>query len=411
MPHRVVITGMGCITPFGLGVLKNWDALLALRSCISPITAFDASDLPVRIGGQIDPALVAELNPEKNPKIQIDRASILTCAAIQEAIQSAKLLPDQLEKTGCLLGTGYGTIQSTEANYVRFLTQNEPFYPLLIPLAMNNAMAANAAIMFNLKGINQTIFTACSAGTNAIGSSYRLIKDGYADTLVAGGVDCPLVYYQLKAWTKIRAVSRANDTPEQASKPFCLNRDGFVLSEGAAFLVLERYDLARKRKANILAEIVGYGTNCDAKHITAPDPHQQGEAISGALADANLTPDAIDYISAHGTATKLNDTVETLAIRLAMGPSADSIPVSSLKSQTGHMIAASGALEVQMAIQMMAANTLLPTMNLTTPDPTCDLDYVPNTARTGVKIDYVLKNSFGFGGNNACLVLKRGALA
>ncbi|KAF0134534.1 MAG: 3-oxoacyl-acyl-carrier-protein synthase II [Candidatus Saganbacteria bacterium] len=408
MKRRVVITGIGAITPLAIGVIDNWNKLIKGTSGVKKIGLFGVDNLKIKIGGELTLLEIPEELKDLSPKT-LDRSTIFAIIAVNEALKSADLHEKEkrdLFRIGIILGTGFGTIQAKEGNYVNILEHKKPMYPLIIPKAMDNAPASEAAIYFGLKGINLSLFTACSSGTNAIGTAFRLIRDNYEDTLIAGGVDTPITYHILDAWSKLRVLSKRNDDPQRASCPFSKNRDGFVLSEGAGFMVMESYERAQERKAMILAEIVGYGATCDALHVTAPDYLEQSNAISLAIKDAGVSINDIDYISAHGTATKLNDATETKAIKRVFKDRSYEIPISALKSQIGHTIGASGAIESIFAIQMMRHNILLPTINYTEKDEECDLNYIPNKAVDTDKIKYVLKNSFGFGGSNASIVLK-----
>lgn len=402
---RVVITGYGVSTPFGFGINYNWDNLIKAKSCIKFITEFDTNELRTKFAGtlaKIDP----DTYPKKiNPK-NLDKTTLYTLLTIKETLESAKLKPEEKNSIGLILGTGFGTILSKESHHFRVMGEKKPPFPLIIPKAMDNAAASEAAIFFGLNGINQTVFSACSSGLNAIGNAYRLIKDGYETAIIAGGVDTPVSFWTIQNWNKLRVLSTYNKNPEKASKPFSKDRDGFVLSEGAGFLMLECYDNAIQRNAPILAEIIGFGSTCDAKHITAPGIEQQCKAIEKAIVEAGIQKKEIDYINAHGTATKLNDLCETEVIKKVFKDYAYKIPVSSTKSQLGHTIGASGALEVIFSIKMMQSEIILPTINLDEQDELCDLDYVPNKPIKH-KVKYFLKNSFGFGGSNAALIIKK----
>ena len=405
--NRVAVTGMSAITPFGVGIEIAWEKLIKGHSCIRQIQAFETGNLKTKIAGEI-------LGIDYNEHLSgldihnLDSCTILTLLTVKGLLENKDLglTSGELREGGIIIGTGFGTICSKEENFIRVLAESKPMFPLIIPRAMDNAPASEAAIYLGLKGINQTIFTACSSGLNAIGNAYRLIKDGYENVMIAGGVDTSITKYNLEAWSKLRVVSTRNHDPTGASRPFSKGRDGFVLSDGAGFLLLENYDKAVERQVPIYAEIIGFGATCDAQHITAPSFQEQARAIMLALKEAEITADDVDYISAHGTATKLNDVIETKAIKAALGEKAYAIPISSLKSQIGHTIGAAGAIELIFTIQMMLNNTILPTINFEERDDECDLNYVPNKAIKVGQIRYAIKNSFGFGGNNASLAIK-----
>lgn len=401
---RVVVTGMGSVTPFGVGVNLLWKNLVDGHSCVDSIRRFDCSKLKCKIGGVI-PDIQYENHLNIINSSKFDTATLIAMIAIQEALQEAHFEAHEISSLGLILGTGFGTIQTKEENFVNTLTFHKPIYSLIVLKAMDNAIAGEAAIQFGLKGINQTVFTACSSGLNAIGNAYRLIRSGYEECIVAGGVDTPITFYMMESWGRLRILSTKNNAPKNACKPFCADRDGIVLAEGAAFLVLEEYERAKNRGAKILCELVGFSTNCDAKHITTPDYKQQALVISKTLKDANITMNEIDYINAHGTATIINDRIETLAIKEVFGEN-NMIPISATKSQLGHAMGASGAIETICTIKMMENDMVLPTINLNKTDPDCDMNFVANSIRK-IKVNYALKNSFGFGGNNAALVLKK----
>lgn len=405
MKHRVVITGLGLITPIGVGVTQNWQALRQGRCCIKPISSFDASNCRIKLCGEISNIDCNSLLPNIRTD-RIDRSVVLSLLAAQEAIRDANLNTTQCNETGVMVGTGFGTIQTKEETYLNASSNDAGIHSLIILKGMDNAAASEIAIRFGLKGINQTIFTACSSGAMAIGDAYRLISQGHEKRVLAGGVDTPITQFLIKAWDKLHVISRCSD-PTNASQPFSKGRDGFVLSEGAAFLVLEDADAAENRGAPVYAEISGFGANCDAKHLTTPDPDTQRIAINKALDDAQIRPDQIKYINAHGTGTVLNDQIETQAIKKTFGQQAYKIPISASKSQLGHMIGACGAAEAILTVLMMQNKLILPTIHYEEPDPLCDLDYVPNIAREVISMDYALKTSFGFGGANAVLVFKK----
>ena len=398
----VVITGMGLVSPFGIGLDLHWEKLLDQHSCINHITTFDTESVKTKFAGLINDNIYKE-NLSKVELNKLDKYTQLSLICVGQCLADAGLLDTVQDTIGLVLGTGFGTIQTTEQLYNDVLNLKKPVYPLTIVKAMNNAAASEVAIKYQLHGFNQTVFTACSAGTNAIGQAYRYIKDGYGDCMVAGGVDTSITPIILKSWDKLRVLSSNNDSPAQASRPFCKNRDGFSLSEGAGFLVLESKDSAIQRNARIYAELSGYASNCDAKHITSPNYQQQSNAIKEALQDAALSAEDIDMINAHGTSTQSNDATESKSINSVFKTH---LPVTALKSQLGHTIGASGAIETILSILMMQKGLLLPSINFTETDPECNVNLVLNKP-VKKEINAFIKNSFGFGGNNAVLVVKK----
>ena len=404
MKKRVVITGWGLITPFGVGVENNWNKLLQEKSCIKTLSTVNTSNLRVKIGGEIPKINFLDHLPGIRPR-RLDESVLLTLLASKEAIQHAKLTEKECKETGMILGTCFGTIKTKEDTFLRLAEDESSIYALIFLKGMDNAAANETAIRFKLKGINQTIFTACSASLMAIGNAYRQISDGHEKRIITGGVDSAITKSVMKGWEKLHVISFCKE-PDSASRPFSKNRDGLVMSEGAGFVVLEEYETAIKRKATIYGEIAGFGTNCDATHITSPDVESQSAAMHLALKDAGVSPSQIQYINAHGTATTFNDKAETQAFKNVFGEYAYKIPVSATKSQIGHTMGACGAIEMILTLLMMKHKTLLPTLHFEGNDPDCDLDYVPNKIRKVNSVDYALKTSFGFGGSNAVVVLK-----
>ena len=402
MTTRVVITGLGVITPLGDDLETNWQLLLQGKSGIDFITSFNSEALKVHIAGEIK-SLDSAMMPAN--KHQLDRAVILGLIAVEKLLTDAQFYPDKSSATGLIVGTGFGTIQSKEEHYIKIGKDPSHSHPIIILTAMDNAPASEIAIKHGLKGINQTIFTACSSGLNAIGNAYRLIKDGYEERVIAGGVDSPITPNLLHNWSKLRLISRSMQ-PQKASKPFSKGRDGFVISEGAGFILLENYEKAIERGAKIYAEITGFSSNCDAQHLTTPDYLQQSKVIDSAIKEAGINKEEIQYINAHGTATTINDQVETKAIKNSFGTYSYQIPISALKSQLGHTMGAAGAIETIFTVLMMQRGKILPTINFEEADPTCDLNCVPNVP-IEKSIKYALKTSFGFGGNNSAIVIKR----
>ncbi len=407
---RVVVTGMGAITPIGNSVQEFWASCLAGKSGISILTSFDHSAYPIHIAGEIknfDP----EEHMDRRDARRMARFSQFAIAATQEAISQAELEMDEVERTrvGVLIGNGIGGLVETQ-EAVRTMDERggmkiDPFYyPKMLP----NMAAAHIALHIGAKGYNNTVITACAAGTQALGDALDLVRAGRVDVAIAGGTEATLCETGLAGFAVIRALSSHNEKPEKASRPFDAERDGFVASEAAGMFVLENLDHARKRNAPILAELAGYGAGNDAYHVVAPSEDGEGaaNAMRWALEDAGVEPAQVDYINAHGTSTKLNDASETLAIKRVFGEDAYRVPISATKSMVGHSFGAAGAVESIAAVQTIHTGMIHPTINYEHPDPECDLDYVPNRARRA-DVDIVLKNSFGFGGQNACLVFKR----
>jgi 3-oxoacyl-[acyl-carrier-protein] synthase II len=407
---RVVVTGMGAITPIGNSVQEFWASCLAGKSGISILTSFDHSAYPIHIAGEIknfDP----EEHMDRRDARRMARFSQFAIAATQEAIKQAELEMDEVERTrvGVLIGNGIGGLVETQ-EAVRTMDERggmkiDPFYyPKMLP----NMAAAHIALHIGAKGYNNTVITACAAGTQALGDALDLVRAGRVDVAIAGGTEATLCETGLAGFAVIRALSSHNDEPEKASRPFDAERDGFVASEAAGIFVLENLEHARKRNAPILAELAGYGAGNDAYHVVAPSEDGEGaaNAMRWALEDAGVEPAEVDYINAHGTSTKLNDLSETLAIKRVFGEDAYRLPISATKSMVGHSFGAAGAVESIAAVQSIQTGMIHPTINYEHPDPECDLDYVPNKTRRA-DVDVVLKNSFGFGGQNACLVFKR----
>ncbi len=410
MSRRVVVTGMGAVSPLGLDVPTLWQGIREARSGITPITLCDASNLDSRIAGEVhgfDP-----LNYMDRKEVRRnDRFIHLAIAAAAEALRTAELTvtPENAESIGVIIGSGIGGI-TTLAEGVITLQERGPsrISPFLVPAMITNMAAGQVSMLFGLKGPNYCTTSACASGAHAIGEAAEIIRRGWASAVVAGGSEAPITPIGIASFASAKAISTRNDDPAGASRPFDAGRDGFVLAEGGAMLVLEDLEFARARGARILAELVGYGLSADAYHITPPAPGGEGalRSMRAALKHAGLTPDDIDYINAHGTSTPAGDIAETEAIKRLLGERAYRVPVSSSKSQFGHLLGAAGAIEAIVSILAIQENLLPPTINYTTPDPQCDLDYVPNAARPA-RIDVVLSNSFGFGGHNVSLVFRR----
>ena len=407
---RVVLTGLGVISPIGLGKEDFWSGLLEGRSGIRTIQGFDASPYASQMGGE-----VIDFRPENYIPVQkIPKTAKVTqyaMAAAKMAIEDAHLDLSQTDRNrvGVVIGTGMGGWGTFEAQVRTLLETNNPrkVSPLSVPMATSNAAAAEMAIAFGLKGPNITISTACSSGGNAIGCGLDLIRAGRADVIIAGGTEACLLPGVLAAFCSLRTLSVRNDAPDRASRPFDKNRDGFVMGEGAGVVVLEPMEAAKARKAEIYAELVGYGCACEASHMVSPDLSgtEQAHAIRLALQDGGVSPSEVDYINTHGTSTLLNDVVETRAIKMVFGPHAYDISMNSTKSMIGHTIGAAGAIEAIVCALTLRYGVVHPTLNIETPDPECDLDYTLHRARAR-KVRTALSNSFGFGSNNACLVMQ-----
>jgi len=410
MRERVVVTGMGAISPLGLNVQELWEGLCAGNSGIDRIDKFDVKDFPTQIAGSIK-GFVPENYIEKKEARRMDRFTQLAVAACKEAIENAKLNLNDLnkERFGVILGTGIGGIEILE-NQVNVFNNKGPsrVSPFLIPMMIANMAAGQISINTGAKGINFTIVTACAASANALGEAFKTIQAGLADVIISGGSEAPITPTSLAGFCSMKAMSTANDIPHAASKPFDAQRDGFVMSEGAGILILESHSHAIARGAGILAEIVGYGVTADAYHITAPSPEGEGgaRAMRDALFNAKVDPYLVGYINAHGTSTPYNDKYETCAIKSVFKDHAFSVPISSTKSMTGHLMGAAGGLEAIISIMTLRDQFAPPTINYTTPDPECDLDYIPNKGRK-ISADYALSNSFGFGGHNVSLLFKK----
>ena len=408
--RRVVVTGIGLVSPVGVGVEKNWEALLRGQSGIGPITRFDASRHSTRIAGEVKGFDPLEFIDKREVR-RMDLFIQLAFAAAALAVKDAGIDPALLEgdRTGVFIGSGIGGLATIEECHKTLLERGpdrvSPFF--LVSIIINEA-AGYVSIKYRSRGPNSATATACATSTHSIGDSYRMIVRGDADRMLAGGAEAPITPLGLAGFCALRALSTRNDEPQRASRPFDAQRDGFVMGEGAGILLLEELGAARRRNARIYAEIVGYGINGDAYHVTAPAEDGAGAigVMRRALADAGIDPSEVGYINAHGTSTPYNDKIETLAIKEVFGGHARRIGVSSTKSMTGHLLGAAGALEAGVTSLCLTNQIMTPTINYEHPDPECDLDYVPNAARPA-EIRYALSNSFGFGGTNGCLILKR----
>ncbi len=409
MKHRrVVITGMGALAPNGNCVEDYWNALLEGKSGIGPITTYDTSEHSVRIAGELsDFSPEGFLSPKEIRKL--DRFTILALTAANEAVKHSGLDLDSidLERVGVTLGTGVGGIQTLEEQHSVFMNRGPSrVSPLFVPKMIANIGAAHLSIKFGFKGPNQTIVTACSSATDAIGVALRLIRYGDADVMITGGSEASVTPLTIAGFANMKALSKSDDSPEKVSRPFDQTRSGFVLGEGSGFLVVESLEHAQNRGATIIAELAGYGATDDAFHITAPAPDGAVRAMTLALKDAGIKSEDIDYINAHGTSTPINDKNETAAIREVFGNHADTLKVSSTKSMTGHLLGATGAIEAIAVVKAIENNTAPPTINYNTPDPDCDLNYIPNEAQS-FPINAAISNTFGFGGHNGVICIRR----
>lgn len=410
MKRRVVVTGLGLVTAVGNDVPTTWQSLLDGKSGADYIKKFDASDFSVKFACEVkgfDPLSFLD----KKEARRMGAFTHFALAAADEAVKNSGLVIDEsnAEMVGTYISSGIGDFWAIEREHEKLLTSGpDRVSPFFIVSAIVNLASGNVSIRHGAKGPNSATATACSAGAHAIGDSFRLIERGDADAMICGGAESAITPMSVAGFASMRALSTRNDDPKTASRPFDLERDGFVIGEGAGILILEELEFAKRRGANILAEIVGYGMSGDAFHVTMPDETGSGAiaVMQRALKDAGISPDSIDYINAHGTSTPYNDKFETLAIKKVFGERAYKIPVSSTKSMTGHALGAAGGLEAVFSVKVLNENVVPPTINYKTPDPDCDLDYVANEAREH-SAEYVLSNNFGFGGTNACLIFKK----
>ncbi len=408
--RRVVVTGLGAVTPVGLTAPETWKNIVSGKSGIRPITSFDVSAFPVRFGGSVENFDITEYVSKKEAR-KMDTFIHYGVAAGAQAIRDAGLEIDDTnaERIGVSMGAGIGGLPGIEKNYHAYLNGGpRKISPFFVPSNIINMISGNLSIMFGLKGPNMAMVTACSTGTHSIGEAARIIAYGDADAMLAGGAEMATTHTGLGGFAAAKALSTRNDDPQAASRPWDLERDGFVLGDGAGVLVLEEYEYARARGASIYAEVVGYGMSGDAYHMTQPSPNGEGAArcMRNALRDAGLNPEDVDYINAHGTSTPAGDLAEVSAIRIAMGEHANHVAVSSTKSMTGHLLGAAGGIEALFSVLAIRDQVAPPTINQFTPDPACDLDFVPNEARD-MKVDVAISNSFGFGGTNGTLVFSK----
>lgn len=408
--RRVVITGLGLVTPLGIGVNETWEGLLQGRSGVGKITLFDASSYPVQIAAEVknfDPSQYIE--PKEIKKM--DRFIHFAIAATEMAMKDSglKITPENAPRVGVIIGSGMGGLPMIEHYHKTLLEKgHRRISPFFIPMIIINLAAGHISIRYGAKGPNSSPCTACATGSHSIGDAFRIIQRGDADAMIAGGTEAVITPMGIAGFTAMKALSTRNDEPERASRPFDIDRDGFVMGEGAGILILEELGHALRRGAKIYGEIIGYGMSGDAYHITAPAPEGEGAArcMEAAIRDAGIRPEEVDYINAHGTSTKYGDELETMAIKKVFGDHAYKLSVSSTKSMTGHLLGAAGGVEAVITVLSIYNNIIPPTINLEKPDPACDLDYVPNKARKA-EVKCAISNSFGFGGTNACLIFKK----
>jgi 3-oxoacyl-[acyl-carrier-protein] synthase II len=407
---RVVVTGLSLITPLGTGLAKTWQGILSGCSGIARISHIDPSEFTTQIAGEVKDFDAADWVDARDAR-RIDRFIAFAEAGAKMALEDSQLPTEGeiAEEIGVLIGSGIGGLTFLGEQFRKQITSGPSrVSPFLVPYMIPDMASGYVSIQHGLKGPNSCVVTACSTGANAIGDAYHMIKRGDAVAMLAGGSEAPINEIGLAGFCAARAMTTRNDDPPAASRPFDAERDGFVMAEGAAVVVLEDMEFAKQRGAPMYAEVIGYGMSGDAYHITAPDPQGDGacRAMRKALTRAGIAPEDVDYINAHGTSTLLNDRLETLAIKRTFGEAAYRVPVSSTKSMIGHTLGAAGAIEAVFCILAIRDNVLPPTINLEHPDPDCDLDYVPNEARAA-KVDVALSNSFGFGGHNVSLIFRR----
>ncbi len=410
MRRRVVVTGMGLVIPTGIGVETAWRNICEGKSGIGPLTRFDAKGFETRIAAEVK-GFNPELYIEKKEVKKMDLFIQYAIAATKEALEDSNLniTPDNDDRVGVIVGTGLGGLPTIE-KYHQVLLEKGPgrISPFFIPMLIANLASGQIAIHFGAKGPNTCVVTACATGAHCIGDAFRAIAYGDADAIIAGGTEANITPLTVAGFNAMKAISTRNDEPEKACRPFEKNRNGFVIAEGAGILILEELEFALKRNARIYAELIGYGYTGDAYHITAPSPDGDGaiRCMKMAIRDAGLRPEEIDHINAHGTSTQLNDLTETIAIKSVFGEQAKRIPISATKSMTGHLLGAAGSTEAIFTVLALRDGILPPTINYEEPDPECDLDYVPNLARSQ-NINVAMSNAFGFGGTNATLIFRK----
>jgi 3-oxoacyl-[acyl-carrier-protein] synthase II len=411
MDRRVVVTGLGVVSPVGNDVASFWDSMKEARSGIGKLTTFDASAFDSRIAGEVKGFEPLAYGMTKKEALRLEKFVQYAMACAYQAIADAGLALDKedKERIGVIVGSGIGSLRIIEEEYEVYLKSGPSrITPFLIPMLIVNEASGHIAIKYGFKGPNSCVSTACASGSHAIGDALRLIQRGDVDIMITGGTESAITHLGIGGFCALKALSTRNDEPEKASRPFEKDRDGFVMAEGCGVVVLESLEHAKERGAKIYCELAGFGMSCDAYHITAPDPDGYGASLSmkWALKDSRVNPQDLDYINAHGTSTKMNDKVETLAIKLSLGNHAKKVMVSSTKSMTGHLLGAAGGVEFIVCCLAIKDGVVPPTINYDSPDPECDLDYVPNTARKA-KVEIAASNSLGFGGHNATLVVKK----
>lgn len=408
--RRVVITGVGMVTPLGTGTDKSWNGLIEGRSAIRKITHFDAEGYPCQVAGEVPDFDIDRFIATKEQK-KMDRFIHLGVAAASFAMEDSGLevTGDNADRIGVIVGAGIGGLPAIE-HYNQQLVKkgHKRVSPFFIPMTIINLTSGQISIRFGVKGPNSAVATACATGTHSIGDAFKIIQRNAADVMICGGTESVITPLGISGFTAMKALSTRNDEPEKASRPFDKDRDGFVMGEGAGVLIIEALEHALGRGARIYGEIIGYGLNSDAYHITSPAPHGEGAArcMGSAIKDAGISPDKVDYINAHGTSTKYGDELETAAIKTVFGEHAYKLSVSSTKSMIGHLLGASGGVEAAICALSIQNKVVPPTINLENPDPECDLDYVPNKAKP-LDINIAMSNSFGFGGTNACILIKK----
>jgi len=408
--RRVVVTGLGLVTPLGIGVQETWDALIEGKSGVGRITQFDCSSYPVQIAAEVknfDPSQYIE--PKELKKM--DRFIHFAIAASDMAMKDSglKITKENADRVGVIIGSGMGGLPMIEHYHKTLLEKgHRRISPFFIPMIIINLAAGQVSIRYGAKGPNSSPCTACATGSHSIGDAFRIIQYGMADAMIAGGTEAVITPMGVAGFAAMKALSTRNNEPERASRPFDIDRDGFVMGEGAGIVILEELNHALRRGARIYAEVIGYGMSGDAYHITSPAPEGEGAArcMEAALKDAGIRPEEVNYINAHGTSTKYGDELETMAIKKVFGEHAYKLSVSSTKSMTGHLLGAAGGVEAVITVLSIYHNIVPPTINLEKPDPACDLDYVPNKAKK-MEVNCAISNSFGFGGTNACLVFRK----
>lgn len=409
MKKRVVVTGLGAVTPLGTGMEKSWEQIKLGKSGVSYITRFDTADFSAKIAAEVKDFNAEDFIDKKEAR-RMDRFTQYAVAGAKMAALDSNININELngDRFGVILGCGIGGMETMEEQY-RVLIAKGPkrVSPFFIPMMIGNMAAGQISMMFGAKGINETIVTACASGTNAIGDAFKVIQRGDADVMITGGTEASITPISVAGFCSMKALSTRNDNPENASRPFDKDRDGFVIGEGSGILILEELEHALKRDAKIYAEVVGYGSSSDAYHMTSPLPDGSGAALAmkKAIKDAEITPLMVDYINAHGTSTEYNDKFETAAIKSVFGDYAQKVAISSTKSMTGHLLGAAGGIEGGILALSIKNKFIPPTINYETKDDECDLDYVPNIGRD-MHIEFGMSNSFGFGGHNAVIIFK-----